>query len=43
MAAVAPDWRTDAAIQIKWGLGYIKKTYGTSCAAMQHEAKFGYY
>ncbi len=43
MAAVGPDWQTDAATQIEWGLGYIKKTYGTPCAAMAEEEKTGYY
>ena len=43
MAAAGQDWQTDAATQIKWGLGYIKKTYGTPCAALQHEEKVGYY
>jgi serine/threonine protein kinase len=43
MAAAGPDWQTDAATQIKWGLGYIEKTYGTPCAALQNEEKAGYY
>lgn len=43
MAAVGPDWQTDAATQIKWGLTYIKKTYDSPCAALGHEEKFGYY
>ena len=43
MAAVGPDWQTDATTQIVWGLDYIRKTYGTPCAAMQHEDQDGYY
>ena len=43
MAAAGPDWQTDATTQIKWGLGYIEKTYGTPCAALQNEEKVGYY
>jgi hypothetical protein len=43
MAAVGPDWQTDATTQIVWGLDYIRKTYGTPCAAMQHEDQYGYY
>ena len=43
MAAVGPDWQTDAVTQIKWGLGYIKKTYGNPCGALQHEKIYGYY
>jgi eukaryotic-like serine/threonine-protein kinase len=43
MAAAGPDWQTDATTQIKWGLSYIKKTYGTPCAALAAEEKTGYY
>jgi hypothetical protein len=28
MAQAGPDWKTDAATQIRWGLAYIKNTYG---------------
>jgi hypothetical protein len=43
MASAGSDWQTDAATQIKWGLGYIKGTYGTPCAAWQNELNAGYY
>ena len=43
MASAGPDWRTDAATQIKWGLGYIKETYGTPCGAWQYEESNGSY
>jgi len=43
MAAAGPDWRTDAATQVKWGLGYIKETYGTPCGAWQYEESNGSY
>jgi|SRR5579859_1825037 len=43
MAAAGADWQTDAATQISWGLGYIKSTYGTPCAAWQNELNAGYY
>jgi resuscitation-promoting factor RpfB len=43
MAAFGQDWQTDAATQIKWGLAYIKKAYGSPCAALQHEKIDGYY
>lgn len=33
MASAGADWRTNPATQIKWGLGYIKNTYGTPCNA----------
>jgi hypothetical protein len=43
MASAGADWQTDAATQIKWGLGYIKQVYGTPCAAWQNEVDLGYY
>jgi serine/threonine protein kinase len=43
MAASGPDWRTDAATQVKWGLSYIKETYGTPCGAWQYEESNGSY
>jgi serine/threonine protein kinase len=43
MAAAGPDWQTDAATQIKWGLGYIKETYGTPCGAWQYAESNGTY
>ncbi len=33
MAATGLDWRTNPATQIQWGLDYIKRRYGTPCAA----------
>jgi hypothetical protein len=43
MASAGPDWRTDAATQIRWGLEYIKDTYGSPCAAWSHEEATGWY
>jgi hypothetical protein len=43
MASAGPDWETDATTQIKWGLGYIQSTYGTPCAAWDHEEADGWY
>jgi hypothetical protein len=43
MASAGPDWQTDAATQISWGLGYIKSVYGTPCAAWSNEEAYGYY
>jgi hypothetical protein len=43
MASAGPDWQTDAATQIRWGLGYIKGTYGSPCAAWSHEEATGWY
>ena len=33
MASAGADWRTNPYTQIKWGVGYIKSTYGTPCGA----------
>jgi hypothetical protein len=43
MASVAPDWQTDPATQIKWGLEYIQGRYGTPCAAWATEESAGSY
>jgi len=43
MAAAGPDWRSDAATQISWGLGYIRAQYGSPCAAWHHEEAVGWY
>jgi hypothetical protein len=43
MASVAPDWRTNAVTQIKWGLGYISDRYGTPCGAWAHSQSTGWY
>jgi hypothetical protein len=43
MASAGSDWETDAATQIRWGLGYIKSVYGTPCAAWGNEESAGFY
>lgn len=43
MASAGANWRTDAATQVKWGLGYIKETYGTPCGAWQYLQSHGSY
>ena len=43
MASAGPTWQTSAATQIRWGLGYIKSTYGSPCAAWSHEEASGWY
>jgi len=43
MASAGPDWQTNAATQIRWGLRYIKGTYGSPCAAWDHEQATGWY
>jgi len=43
MASAGPDWQSDAATQIRWGLGYIQGTYRSPCAAWSHEQADGWY
>jgi NADH:ubiquinone oxidoreductase subunit 5 (subunit L)/multisubunit Na+/H+ antiporter MnhA subunit len=43
MASAGPDWATDPATQIKWGLGYIKAIYGNPCNAWAFDKANGYY
>jgi hypothetical protein len=43
MASAGGDWQTNAATQIKWGLGYIKGRYGTPCGAWGHSQAKGWY
>ena len=43
MASAGPDWQTDAATQIRWGLEYIKGMYGSPCGAWDHEQATGWY
>ncbi len=34
MASAGGDWRSNPETQIRWGLGYIKQSYGTPCGAL---------
>jgi hypothetical protein len=43
MASAGADWQSDAATQIRWGLGYIKASYGSPCGAWDHEESYGWY
>jgi hypothetical protein len=43
MASAGSDWRTNPVTQIKWGLSYIKSTYGSPCAAWSHSRASGWY
>ena len=43
MASEGADWKTNPATQIKWGLKYIKNTYGTPCQAWGFKAGHGWY
>jgi hypothetical protein len=43
MASAGPNWQDNAATQIRWGLGYIRGTYGFPCAAWSHEQADDWY
>ena len=43
MSAAGPDWQTDAATQIRWGLDYISTAYGSPRSAWEHEVADGWY
>ncbi len=43
MSAAGPDWQTDAATQIRWGLDYISSAYGSPRSAWEHEVTYGWY
>jgi hypothetical protein len=43
MSTVGPNWRTDAATQITWGLNYIADSYGSPCAAWAHSRANNWY
>jgi hypothetical protein len=43
MSSAGGDWQVNAATQIKWGLGYIKGSYGTPCSAWSHSQSMNWY
>ena len=43
MATVAPDWQTNPATQIEWGLRYIQGRYGSPCGAWAHSQARNWY
>jgi len=43
MASAGPDWENNAATQIKWGLEYIKNSYGTPCGAWSFKQGHNWY
>ena len=43
MSAAGVDWQTNAATQIRWGLGYISAAYGSPRSAWEHEVTYGWY
>jgi hypothetical protein len=43
MASAGGDWQTNAATQVRWGLGYIAGRYGSPCGAWGHSQSVGWY
>jgi hypothetical protein len=43
MASAGPNWRSSARTQIRWGLRYIRATYGSPRRAWAHEVADGWY
>jgi len=43
MASAGRDWRYNPKTQIDWGLDYINKRYGSSCKALDHHNRKGWY
>jgi membrane protein involved in colicin uptake len=43
MATFGSDWATNATTQIKWGLDYISRGYGTPCSAWGHSESVNWY
>jgi hypothetical protein len=43
MASEGSDWKTNAATQIEWGLGYIEGRYNSPCGAWSHSESVGWY
>lgn len=43
MASAGPDWQSNPATQISWGLGYISGRYGSPCEAWAHSESTGWY
>lgn len=43
MASAGPDWADNPETQIRWGLGYIRSSYGTPCSAWGFKQTHGYY
>lgn len=43
MASAGPNWEHDAATQIRWGLEYIRSSYGTPCSAWAFKQSHNWY
>jgi hypothetical protein len=43
MASAGPDWAENPATQIRWGLNYIRSSYGTPCGAWAFKQSHQWY
>lgn len=43
MASAGADWQSNAVTQIRWGLGYIQRAYGSPCSAWGHSQSMNWY
>ncbi len=43
MASAGADWATNPETQIRWGLGYIRDSYGSPCSANSFKQGNGWY
>ena len=43
MRSAGDNWHEDAAVQISWGLSYIKNKYGSPSGAVRHSKQIGWY
>ncbi|GGE87882.1 hypothetical protein [Mycetocola zhadangensis] len=43
MASAGSDWATNASTQVKWGLDYIQRAYGSPCSAWSHSQSVNWY
>jgi hypothetical protein len=43
MSSAGPDWADNPETQIRWGLGYIRNSYGTACSAWSFKQGHGWY
>lgn len=43
MASAGQDWRTSAKTQIRWGVSYIERRYGSPCEAWEYSRVHGWY
>lgn len=43
MKSFGSDWRTNPITQVKWGINYVNKRYGSSCRALAFHDRNGWY